>query len=89
MTRKSNDFNIQDGSGQTLTHRNYFCTVCDKEHHIFVPPREVDDWDLAIGQLLEQGTCPESHNSECARGTFILSSRNSEICHEFIRQISI
>jgi len=22
--------------------------------------------DLAIGQLLEQGTCPEDHNSECA-----------------------
>ena len=66
-----NDETTNDGSfigrnGIELTHRNFHCTVCDEEHHIYVPVADVGGYDKCVAGLMSRDICPCGAHQECS-----------------------
>ena len=53
-------------NGIELTHRSFGCTVCDSEHHIYVPADDVDGYEKCIAGLMSQDVCPCGAHEECS-----------------------
>jgi hypothetical protein len=53
-------------NGTELTHRSFNCTVCGREHEIYVPVDDVDGYGRCITGLMSQGICPGGAHQGCS-----------------------